>query len=599
MKFHKNKFLTTVAAAALALAVGACSSNGDDDEISMLQTDLDAATAKAAGLQEDLDEANTALMTAQADLMTANGMVTDLQGQLETANGMVTALETLIGEEMDPAADSLRGMLSQANIDLADARTALEMALDNSADEMEIARLTTAVTNAETMRDNYQTMLTAANLELEGDADNEGLRAKVTRLEDDLRVANARIAQIEEEAREVLAANAAKAASDKAAEVLDALEMLSGTVPTIEVSASSSGDLKATAATYTMSGTPEPISGIRGAILTKDRAEARVYTNIEDAVATPIGDIYQASSAPGKPKTYSVNDAGAGNTIAWAVVKRADAVVTVTGIGADQVSTFSGTVSGVAGTFTCLEAACTAPTRNTNGSVDSDTDAGTWTFAPTDPNGRIDVADKVGYLQFGWWLNQKGKDVDDGFDVQTFTDAPGMTASGALQGDTVEGSATYTGGAAGKWAIASTTEDSTEGGHFTATATLGVDFDADGDNDATNGNNKEGVSVSGSITNFMTGETNRPNWMVTLTYDGNTGVDGVNPGDSLMPTITGASATTAWSTGGAVDGEGTWEASFYGEEDETSHPTAVEGTFNAAIAGGSVGRIQGAFGATK
>ena len=32
MTLHKNKFLTTVAAAALALAVGACSSSSDDDE---------------------------------------------------------------------------------------------------------------------------------------------------------------------------------------------------------------------------------------------------------------------------------------------------------------------------------------------------------------------------------------------------------------------------------------------------------------------------------------------------------------------------------------------------------------------------------------
>ena len=59
MKFHKSKMLMTVAAAALALAVGACSSSSDDDdELSMLLTDLDAATAKAAGLQDDLDEAN-------------------------------------------------------------------------------------------------------------------------------------------------------------------------------------------------------------------------------------------------------------------------------------------------------------------------------------------------------------------------------------------------------------------------------------------------------------------------------------------------------------------------------------------------------------
>ena len=33
MKFHKNKLLTTVAAVALALAVGACSSSSDDDEM--------------------------------------------------------------------------------------------------------------------------------------------------------------------------------------------------------------------------------------------------------------------------------------------------------------------------------------------------------------------------------------------------------------------------------------------------------------------------------------------------------------------------------------------------------------------------------------
>ena len=44
-----------------------------------------------------------------------------------------------------------------------------------------------------------------------------------------------------------------------------------------------------------MSGTPEGISGFRGAILTKDRAEARVYSDIENAAATPIDDIYSAS----------------------------------------------------------------------------------------------------------------------------------------------------------------------------------------------------------------------------------------------------------------------------------------------------------------
>ena len=44
--------------------------------------------------------------------------------------------------------------------------------------------------------------------------------------------------------------------------------------------------------------------------------------------------------------------------------------------------------------------------------------------------------------------------------------------------ETVEGSATYKGGAAGKYAMQSTTDDSASGGHFTAAATLTANFDA-------------------------------------------------------------------------------------------------------------------------
>ena len=35
MKFHENKLLTAVAAAALMLAVGACSSSSDGDEVAV------------------------------------------------------------------------------------------------------------------------------------------------------------------------------------------------------------------------------------------------------------------------------------------------------------------------------------------------------------------------------------------------------------------------------------------------------------------------------------------------------------------------------------------------------------------------------------
>ena len=283
------------------------------------------------------------------------------------------------------------------------------------------------------------------------------------------------------------------------------------------MSASSGGTYKAAAASYTESSTAaDAISGFRGKILTKDRSEAHVYSDIENAVAKGVSGIYRSSSAAGEPKSYSVvvTPTEDDQQIPWSEVKRADSKEDVDRSGAASIMTFAGSVTGLAGTFSCT-GTCVAPVRETDGSVTADNAEGGWTFAPTDPNGTIDVADS-GYVQFGWWLNMKGKKVEDGFDVDTFASAPGMTAIAApLQGSAVTGSATYTGGAAGKWAIASTTEDTTEGGHFTATATFGVDFDAalpsgeDG--------NKDGVSFSGEITDFMTGATSRPNWNVTLT----------------------------------------------------------------------------------
>ena len=80
MKFHRNKLLTAVSAVALVLAVGACSSNGDDGGSSERDTAL-----------EDLKAANAKLADATAEVM---------------------RLEGLIGDETDPAADSLRGMFA-------------------------------------------------------------------------------------------------------------------------------------------------------------------------------------------------------------------------------------------------------------------------------------------------------------------------------------------------------------------------------------------------------------------------------------------------------------------------------------------------------
>ena len=525
MKFHKNKFLTTVSAIALVLAVGACSSSGDDE------TMMNGAAMNGDDAAMNGDDAAT---NGDGDATNGDDAATNGGDDAKTPAQILATAEAALADLPADATDDVR----------AAAMTALEAALMLAGNEAEYLAY------------------------LEKKVDDQ---AQAIKDED--------------------AADAAKEASDKAAEVLKALTALAGTAPGITVSASSGGDLTAKAAGYTMSSTtPEAISGFRGAILTKDRAEARVYTSIGDAVATAIGGIYQSSSRPGQPDVYGVFEMVTEETnidgIPWSVVKRTDDKSATTGAGGTAKTTFAGSVRGLAGTFSCTGNDCTPPVP-VAGVV---TSIQMWTFVPTVTDGKIDVADKDGYLQFGWWLNMLGKDVEDGFEVQTFASATDYAEiDTALSGETVTGSATYTGGAAGKWAIASTTEDTTDGGHFTATATLGVDFDANNAADDQPAD-KFGVSVSGTINKFMTGNVSRPNWTVTLT---------VQPAPNLPTTSEGVTGASKWTTGGAVDGIGTWEASFYGREKVTTHPTAVEGTFNAAIADGAVGQIQGAFGATN
>ena len=353
--------------------------------------------------------------------------------------------------------------------------------------------------------------------------------------------------------------------------------------PMVSLAASSAGVLTAKQEGYTMSAAPEEIADWRGRTLEKDGDTTVIYTNIEDEVPTSLDGLYaRASGLPLAAQTYSVTDEGTGSTIDWSDTARADDVTTETGTGSDQVTSFAGSVRGVDGTFSCLGDACAAPTPDEEGAI---TSTQMWSFAPDDPGAMIHVKDTA-YVSFGWWLNAMGTDGDYEFDA--FASVEGMDAR-AVAASAVEGSATYKGGAAGKWAMQSTSDDSASGGHFTAAATLTANFDA---NTAPAGQtpNESGVSIGGAITDFMTGDVSRPNWRVKLT------------GPDTVPTNIeddGVAGTTSWTTGGAVPGTGTWNAIFYGGM-VGEQPAAAAGEFDAAIGGDDdIARISGAFGATK
>ena len=583
MKFHKKKFLTTVSAVALVLAVGACSSNGDDDgntaERDTALEDLKAAQAKVGSLTEELATANS---------------------NLGIATGRVMDLETSIGEVMDPAADSLRGMLAQANMDLDGANIALQMAMDNSVDEMEIDRLTLAVTAAEGMRNNYMTMLTAANLELDAanleldgdaDTDTEGLRDAVTRLE----LALAKIEMETEAGRNAmdLANRIARAGMVLASIGPNPGGISPNLMPTgvtgvtaerdaddvVTVDLNVNGDLDDD---YADNETTAGSGDWNSVTMTKTNAAddttdtVVVYTDIAAPADVDFGTEYdsmtnflsdtnvdkaRADNFPTGPSQSVIYNTDSGNPLS-----------------------FRGTFDDVPGVFTCAMGPCTL-TTDPKGVLEGSAGNETWGFTPDAPNSATVKKPAEAYTYFGWWLNKPVKAADSHM-VDVF--AGGVGGNEATIDAAIVGTAKYVGPAAGKYATKTFTagvQTDAAVGHFTAAASLTAKFGDD--------SGMLGTGISGTVSNFVLDDTNSVPWKVTLelapyiaaNFTGTTEVD------------FGGGATASGDPTNAA-GVGAWQGSFYNADatDDTNAPGTVVGTFGAADQNASV---LGAFGATK
>ena len=118
MKFHENKFLTTAAAAALALAVGACSSNGDSDDSAQTAAEAELAALQAALGEDDLTpEAITALsdqITALTDRVTTlMGRAEITPADLQALNDQIASLTDRITVLMDAMPGDVQGLNDQ------------------------------------------------------------------------------------------------------------------------------------------------------------------------------------------------------------------------------------------------------------------------------------------------------------------------------------------------------------------------------------------------------------------------------------------------------------------------------------------------------
>ena len=596
----KTKLTRSLLAACSIVALSAvmygCSSGPSQDELDAANAATDAAEAKA---EVDAAAAATAAEEAAAASATAAE---------EAAAASATAAEEAAAASATAAEEAAAASATAAEEAAAAAATAAEEAAAAAATAAEEAAAAAA---------------TAAE---EAEAARQAAQDEADRLQDDLDDKAA--AKASDDAKELL--NKALVDPGDPGNLMATTEVpeelaeraILERMPSPTVSVSKDGMLTASASGYTMA-EADTIEGWRGATLTANDMggdTAVVYSDIGGDGTESLLDRY-VSNLPttDSPRTWDIDndddletatdDAtdNADNDISWSDVKRPDDDTSFDGPDGSVMLTFMGSVHGIDGMFSCAIdttiAECRAPARYTGGSVETDTDvnngaSGAWTFAP-DEGADIDT-DDTDYLIFGWWLD-KGPDGKPDW-VRLIARAEGldMRANANTEGSVIRGKATYEGAAAGKYAMASTAGDIYEGGHFTAIATLTADFDVDLVADVTNqpstvGNDRAGIALSGTIDNFMTGDT-PSDWTVMLKAG-----DGTDLVDDPAPNTDGRTMTTEWSTGAAQNGVGTWTADWYGG-DPDEHPTAVTGTFNAHIRTedadpGAVGRLQGAFGA--
>ena len=316
--------------------------------------------------------------------------------------------------------------------------------------------------------------------------------------------------------------------------------------------------------------------------------EARVYSDVGDSTPGDPFDLeYADNFANGTLDTATTS--GTASRVASPSFDQSAGVKSFKkGENLEQV-VIAGSYHGVAGSYYCTPAAnskCAAQkaaTGFTLGGTDADdtftASGGTWTFKPSNPKAKVMSVDDVIYASYGWWLH-KSEDGDT-YTASAFTAYRGAVEAAA--GITVlQGTATYMGGAAGKYALYSSTGGTNDAGHFTARATLEADFNDD--------------MITGTINQFMGADGESRPWSVELMKQGVSDT-GTILGDDGTGTAGTDEKMTKWTIDGtAAAAGGQWSGTLY-DNGADSVPKVATGTFHSEY--GNEGRMVGAFGANK
>ena len=541
--------------------------------IAALQAALDAADdvsdADKAMYQSQLDTAGMAVREAQTGLDTAGRMM----AQRMAISNSVTAARTAVGMVDDDATD--------AQVMAADnAVAALEMAIEGAADLPE------------------------------GDTDVASAQGTLATLKGQLASAKtSRMAAMSEADRAeaaMMAATAAKLYAGISAQMgdgdltnlqandRDAGYNAAGTAILVSI-----GGGTAAAAAVTLSEDKDTmvadLHGWEGKRYADpaggDMIEAMVYSNVEEPTqgrkfgnATPGTGDTRAYEYPLTAGVYNVAENTADAKIALTGVTRTAGTETFhlpdPNPGGTTTIIIPGSYHGVSGSYSCVpgtaEDGCSATVAAEGFTLSTGDD---WTFTPSSAEARVMESADTAYASYGWWLLKAEN--DGPFTASAFHDFKG-TAETVEIANLVAGTATYVGGAAGKYALASSTGGTNDAGHFTAMATLDAEF-----GDATAGN-----MITGTIDNFMGADGMARDWSVELN-ETTVGNDGVIA--ELITTAT--AAATVWTIGeDPAAGSGQWSGNLR-EEGDDGVPKVATGTFYTEY--GTAGKMVGAFGANK
>ena len=239
----------------------------------------------------------------------------------------------------------------------------------------------------------------------------------------------------------------------------------------------------------------------------------------------------------------------------------------------EQLINVPGSFHGVSGTYVCDTGAGRTDACTAMVAAEGFTLAGSWTFKPTDPNTRVADTPDGNYASYGWWLHKSEDDAT--YRASAFHDYKG-TEEGTVNLPEA-GTATYVGGAAGKYALSSSTGGTNDAGHFTAKATLEADFGASDAN-----------TISGTIDDFVGADGEDREWSVELKEASITDAGVISRTDQN---------DTVWTIDGtAADASGEWSGSFH-EQGDDGVPDVATGTFFSTY--GDDGKMVGAFGANE